>query len=63
MAIEQRPVEYLIPVGFCLSVQQQVDAVIALAIERRKEEDKRTQDSTTYKEFDISSQTVMVRTK
>ena len=53
MAIEQRSFEYLVPIGFRPAVEQQVDAVVAFTIKRRKEEDERAQDDTADKEFDI----------
>ena len=51
MAIEQRAIQYLIPVSLRLTVQQQVDRVIALTIERRKHEDERTQNGTTNEQL------------
>ena len=53
MTVEQRTVQHLIPVGLGLTVQQQVDGVVALTVQRREDENQRTQDSTTKYQFDI----------
>ena len=53
MTIEQRTVENLVPVGLSLTIQQQIDGMIALAIERREEEDERTQDETANEQPDV----------
>ena len=44
VAIEQRAVHDGVPVGFGLSVQQDVDAVVAFTVERREEENEAAQD-------------------
>ena len=43
MAIEKRAVQEGVPVGLRLTVEQDVDARIAFAIERWKKENQRTQ--------------------
>ena len=53
MTIEQRARQYLVPVSLRLSVQQQVDAVVALAIERREEEDERAEDKTANNQLHV----------
>ena len=48
MSGKKRVVQYLVPVGLSAPVEQQVDAVVALAEECRKEEDEQAQRGTTY---------------
>ena len=53
MTIEERVIEQRVPVGLGLALQQYVDGVIAFAIERRKEENERTQDNATQHKFGV----------
>ena len=54
MTIEQGIIEYLVPISFRLSVQQDVNAVIAFAIEGREKEDERTQYQAAQRQLGIT---------
>ena len=55
MAIEQGTAQHLVPVGLSLAVEQQVDAVVALAVERREEEDERAEQQAANEEADVGA--------
>ena len=49
--VEERTAHHLSPVFHILSLQQHVDCRIALAVERREEEDERTQNQSAKQQF------------
>ena len=49
--VEERTAHHLPPVFHILSLQQHVDCRIALAVERREEEDERTQNQSAKQQF------------
>ena len=53
VAVEQRVVHHCVPVGFGLSVQQDVDAVVAFAIERGEKENQGAQHQSAQGELGV----------
>ena len=55
LAREERLLHHGIPVGLGLALDEDGQGVVALAIERRKEEDERAQGETSHEELDVGS--------
>ena len=53
ITIEQGVVQYHVPIGLGLTVQQDIDAAVTLTIERREEEDERTEYHTAQYQLGI----------
>ena len=53
VAVEERPVEHMVPVALGLSVEQDDEAVPSLTIERREEEDERAEHQSAHDELAV----------